>query len=808
MNILSLSFKYNWIWRILKTVTAGIVFSIFLTVGFSDKAIAGYCGSQRPVDYYSCDVTLPTVCETNFHVQVNYSCHSDPSCVTDAGVCSSNDIPNCSWGQVCDPLGGCFDTCRFSEPCSQADCWVDTDPTPSPSPGGSSMWCGNCDNSTCIFGTPAECADVGDTDGDGACEGTCGGGNPTPTPTPAAASATITGRAYWDGNSANGFNGIKVGVKDSADNWWCSVTDINGNYSINFSTVSTYQFAVRAGAAATGCTNGSSYTTTTTGSESICASKHEACPYTSAENQSVGGFDFSVAGPGLIQGRRYDGCPVGTNTNVRITGNGIDETDVLDNNYIPSDAVTNAYSNNGGASLSRGNTYDVSFAPPVGYTAQYSYCQNRTDHPTCGAWTNGSGVNVAIPNTPAAGFYTSYVDLYFRCVANSSTINARAVAVDRFSNSCPLSSVTSLPGVTTFSLSGPTPITNGSLPSSISYTPFTNLLLGSYTYTGSTPPTGYTFIRSCVRDTNPPGTFCPPGIPGGCTNAILTSAGLDWDLGYTTYSGWFSTRGGSTHSNNSLSLKVPTNQYFLTSEEAGLNAGIVSYVTSADFGNLSPLPPNAFLAGKSGTTANIYPASYYDYYRSKFSNKTPLTGPVTWLTKPDTTGSSLTNPKVYDITGGNLLITGNTGWTINSGESLVVFVDSSLTLDLFVNQKILVTDGGFLAFITKGAISITQNPGYNPPLTVSQPTPNRFTHPNLAGVFISNSTFTTEGNVGIDNQLIAAGTYVAQSFLFKRDLNDYNSSHPGELFIYRPDLWRNAPRALKELPINWQEVAP
>ena len=53
MNILSLSFKYNWIWRILKTVTAGIVFSIFLTVGFSDKAIAGYCGSQRPVDYYS-----------------------------------------------------------------------------------------------------------------------------------------------------------------------------------------------------------------------------------------------------------------------------------------------------------------------------------------------------------------------------------------------------------------------------------------------------------------------------------------------------------------------------------------------------------------------------------------------------------------------------------------------------------------------------------------------------------------------------------------------------------------------------------
>ena len=124
---------------------------------------------------------------------------------------------------------------------------------------------------------------------------------------------------------------------------------------------------------------------------------------------------------------------------------------------------------------------------------------------------------------------------------------------------------------------------------------------------------------------------------------------------------------------------------------------------------------------------------------------------------------------------------------------------------------ITVDDGGFLAFIVKGTVTIGSTTGYGSipfPFTVTQPTPNRFTDPNLTGVFITNSTMTTEGNVGIDNQLIAAGTYVAQSFLFKRDLNDYNSSHPGELFIYRPDLWRNAPRALKELPINWQEVAP
>jgi len=285
-------------------------------------------------------------------------------------------------------------------------------------------------------------------------------------------------------------------------------------------------------------------------------------------------------------------------------------------------------------------------------------------------------------------------------------------------------------------------------------------------------------------------------------------------LGYTTYNGWFSTRGGSTHSNNSLSLKVPTNQYFLTSEEAGLNAGVVSYVSTANFGtdNPYPFPANAFLAGKSGTTANTYPASYYDYYFNKFSPKTALSGNITYKVDFSSGYGTLTQPAVYTNSTNVPDVTVNGGgWRVNPGESIIVFVEGNLAINLDQNQKITVDDGGFLAFIVKGTVTIGSTTGYGSipfPFTVTQPTPNRFTDPNLTGVFITNSTMTTEGNVGIDNQLIAAGTYVAQSFLFKRDLNDYNSSHPGELFIYRPDLWRNAPRALKELPINWQEVAP
>ncbi len=107
----------------------------------------------------------------------------------DCGVCAPA-------GQMCVPLtastcdkvilpggSGCGGNDRlYSSGCSCSFASPTNTPAPTSTPQPGTMWCGNCDNSTCILGNPTQCAGVGDTDGNGSCSGNCGGPVPTTPP--------------------------------------------------------------------------------------------------------------------------------------------------------------------------------------------------------------------------------------------------------------------------------------------------------------------------------------------------------------------------------------------------------------------------------------------------------------------------------------------------------------------------------------------------------------------------------------------------------------------------------------------------
>ena len=168
--------------------------------------------------------------------------------------------------------------------------------------------------------------------------------------------------------------------------------------------------------------------------------------------------------------------------------------------------------------------------------------------------------------------------------------------------------------------------------------------------------------------------------------------------------------------------------------------------------------------------------------------------------------------QVYEVPG-DLTVSGT--WDVELGKSLVIFVPGTLTInELAANTKFIIREGGFLAFIVRGGtnnsggIIVNETVGQSPLNYVTSSNVDRVLGTKLAGILITDRTLTTVASTGQDNQLVAAGTFVAETFVLNRNLGIDNLTNPGELFVYRPDLWKNAPEELKEIKLNWQEVAP
>lgn len=154
---------------------------------------------------------------------------------------------------------------------------------------------------------------------------------------------------------------------------------------------------------------------------------------------------------------------------------------------------------------------------------------------------------------------------------------------------------------------------------------------------------------------------------------------------------------------------------------------------------------------------------------------------------------------------GNLTV--DTPWAVNAGEKIVVFVNGNLT----INKNITMSNSNaFVGFIASGNIVITANVG-----TATKPFANQKTG-QVQGMYFADGTLTvdTAGAAGTDMKFVGEGTFAGRSGIsllrdFKNGGNgSENNAGPATLFIYRPDLLRNAPDQMKAPSYVWKEVNP
>ena len=177
---------------------------------------------------------------------------------------------------------------------------------------------------------------------------------------------------------------------------------------------------------------------------------------------------------------------------------------------------------------------------------------------------------------------------------------------------------------------------------------------------------------------------------------------------------------------------------------------------------------------------NNYPPSYYDEFLAKVTPDKNLNSGFQPLEGSGNYVSTLAD------------LTINDPWDIADGEHYIIFIPGKLT----INAKINVDQGGFIAFITKGGITVDDDLG-DPP--VAAPTGD------IEGIYITDGTFDTGAG---PNQIVFEGSVLARTTNLQRSLGSSNDSYPAEKFIYRPDFLFTAPQSMMDSMQVWQEVAP
>ena len=115
-------------------------------------------------------------------------------------------------------------------------------------------------------------------------------------------------------------------------------------------------------------------------------------------------------------------------------------------------------------------------------------------------------------------------------------------------------------------------------------------------------------------------------------------------------------------------------------------------------------------------------------------------------------------------------------WVVLSGEQYVIMVDG----DLDINANITVANGGFLAFVVNGNVSV------DPAVT------------DVQGLYVIDGVFASGTTGAEDVALTTEGSIVAWGGVsLSRDLGSDNTLYPGEKFVYRPDLIVNMPDKMR-----------
>lgn len=226
---------------------------------------------------------------------------------------------------------------------------------------------------------------------------------------------------------------------------------------------------------------------------------------------------------------------------------------------------------------------------------------------------------------------------------------------------------------------------------------------------------------------------------------------------------WLQTQEGDVHAKGNITVPVADGEYF-SEDGSGGTPGVVSYETGTPDFSPGRVSSTGWLANTNFSRKN------YDYFYQ-------LLGSPTVDNFNDL--NSITADGIY-YSADNVDI--NAGFP--GGRKAMVLVNGNVDIKTNIDVPI----GSFLAIIASGKIDIADS--------VSR----------VEGIFIADGAFDA-GTAA--TALTAEGMFVANSFdLDGRDLGALNESTPAIKFIYRPDLWLNAPAELLIPSYTWQELAP
>jgi hypothetical protein len=340
----------------------------------------------------------------------------------------------------------------------------------------------------------------------------------------------------------------------------------------------------------------------------------------------------------------------------------------------------------------------------------------------------------------------------------------------------------------------------------VSWTPITDG--SSFTIASSTIPLNYALLRYCWTYDNVNFT----ADTTGSTKYIYASGNTLH--GYAIFGppvGWLQSAGGDVYANTTINTKIPDTSLpqnlLFSADLSQLYPGIISY---GNPGGL-PSPVNFSLMSSPGIPTYVSKTGWlaenhltinsglYNHFFNQVGN------PVTANTIAN--GTNLSQTDVTNCTDNICFFDSgvtiqNSDWAAAAyAQKRVVFVRGNLSIQTNIN----IANGGFLAFIVSGSITVSPSVG-NAGVPVGYA---GITTTNLDGVYIADGIFNALTGGVPDKQLIGKGIFVADSFNFTRSLGDANNVlYPATLFVFNPRLLFDMPDVLREVPYKWEEVAP
>jgi len=273
---------------------------------------------------------------------------------------------------------------------------------------------------------------------------------------------------------------------------------------------------------------------------------------------------------------------------------------------------------------------------------------------------------------------------------------------------------------------------------------------------------------------------------------------------------------------------ISSNENIDTDEEGGNQDGLIHYNPDRTFENPPDDPISQAADGNAPSVTLNTTQENYDYFYNKFGAEYDiLVNELSNANMP--AGLSLDTLEVLFYRSGDLTIDETTvdKWDIADGQKVVVFVGDGITTDYNLTISggagddttiIEVAEGGFLAFIVSGNITIDEAVGHDMD-SIGYDTATFLptnVNTNIEGVFIADGTFDIESNGDADTRdrkFIGAGTFVGWGGVnLRRDFDDGilgNALHnvqATETFIHRPDFLLSMPIEMKVATHEWRQV--